>query len=133
MKKEILQQFIDQDGSYLIGQRYVKGMGAAEGKDEWYAVFLSPNVGRELWNKKVGELPYDVVEEFANREIMTNIHLGGTYSPFQHGIIYKDFISLRKVECNPNELIHRCFTEKLTDYHKILELMEEMSSNPLQP
>lgn len=129
MKEDILQQFIDESGNYLVGQRYVEGMGASRGKDEWYAVFLSPNIDRDLWDKKILDLPYKVVRDFADKEIMTNIHLGGAYPPFQYGIRHKDFISLRKVTCNPNELINKCYQEKIRDYYKVLELMEEMTEN----
>ena len=127
MEEDILQQFIDSSGDYLIGQRYVKGMGASSGKDDWYAVFLSPNIDRELCGKKIVDLPYGVVKDFAEKEIMTNIHLGDTYPPFQYGIKYKDFISLRKITCDANKLIHRCYKDKIKDYYKILEVMEEMT------
>jgi hypothetical protein len=129
MKEDILQQFIDESGNYLIGQRYVEGMGASEGKDEWYAVFLSPNIDRELWGKKIAELPFRRVMDFADKEIMTNIHLGGTYTPFQYGIKYKDFISLKKITCDVNELLFHCYKEKITDYYKILEIMETLTPN----
>ncbi len=127
INKDILQKFIDESGNYLIGNRYVEGMGASKGKDEWYAVFLSPNIDRNLWDKKIGELPFDTVESFAEKEIMTNIHLGGTYSPFQYGIRYKDFISLEKVTCDSNELIDVCYKEKITDYYRVLEKMKELN------
>ena len=129
LRKEILQKFIDESGHYLIGQRFVEGFGASQGKDEWYAVFVSPNVDRDLWDKKVGELPFDIVENFAEKEILTNIHLGGTYPPFQYGIRYKDFINLEKITCNANELIDKCYQEKITDYYKILEVMKELKQN----
>ena len=127
MNKDILQKFIDEGGNYLIGNRYVEGFGASRGKDDWYSVFLSPNIDRELWGKKIGELPYDTVEKFANKEIMTNIHLGGIYPPFQYGIRYKDFISLEKVTCNPNKLIDKCYQEKITDYDMVIEAMRTLT------
>lgn len=126
LRKEILQKFIDESGNYLLGQRYVEGLGASQGKNEWYSVFLSPNIDRDLWDKKIGELPYDMVENFADKEILTNIHLGGTYPPFQYGIRYKDFINLEKITCNVNELIDKCYQGKITDYYKILEVMKEL-------
>lgn len=129
INKDILQKFIDENGNYLIGQRYVEGMCASKGKDQWYAVFLSPNISRDLWGKKIGELPYDTVEAFAEKDIMTNIHLGGTYPPFQYGIRYKDFISLEKVTCNANELINKCHQEKITDYYKIIEVMRGFTTS----
>lgn len=128
IRKDVLQKFIDESGNYLLGQRYVEGMGALQGKDEWYAVFLSPNIDRELWGKKVGELPYDTVEAFAEKEIMTNLHLGGTYPPFQYGIRYKDFISLEKVTCDSNTLINKCYQEKIKDYYKVIEVMNELTA-----
>lgn len=129
INKDILQQFIDESGNYLIGNRYVEGFGASRGKDEWYAVFISPNIDRELWDKKIGELPYDTVNNFASKEIMTNLHLGGSYPPFQYGIRYGDFIALKKVDCNSNELIDICYKEKITDYYKVVEKMEELSKS----
>lgn len=128
MRKDILQKFIDESGNYLIGKRFVEGMGAAQGKDEWYTVFLSPNVDRELWGKKIGELPYDTVEAFAEKEIMTNVYLGGTHPPFQYGIRHKDFVSIEKVTCNANDLIHKCYQEKITDYFKVLAAMKNLST-----
>lgn len=127
MEEDILQQFIDSSGKYLIGQKYVKGFGAMDGKDEWYAVFLSPNIDRELWDKKIVDLPYKVVKAFAQKEILTNIYLGDVYPPFQYGVRYKDFTSLREVTCVPNELIYKCYKENITDYYKVLEVMEELT------
>ena len=125
IRKDVLQKFIDESGNYLLGERYIEGFGRS--KDEWHAVFLSPSVDRDLWDKKIGEMPYDTVEAFAEKEIMTNLHLGGTYPPFQYGIRYRDFISLEKVTCNANELINKCYQEKIKDYHKVVELMKELT------
>lgn len=124
IRKDILQKFIDENGNYLIGQRYIKDWNG--NKDEWQTYFISPNIDRELWDKKIGELPFDVVDNFANKDIMTNICLGDIYAPFQYGIRYKDFIHLEKVICKPNELINRCYKENITDYYKVLKLMKEI-------
>jgi len=99
MKKDILQQLIDNNGEYLIGNRFIKGMGASEGKDTWEAILLAPDVDREYWVPDIGKLPYDVVDKFANDEIKSIIHLGNNYSPFQYGIRRRDFIQLKKVTC----------------------------------
>ena len=125
IRKDILQKFIDENGNYLLGEKYTDGFG--RNKDEWHAVFISPNIDRDLWGKKIGELPYDTVEAFAEKEIMTNLYLGETYPPFQFGIRYRDFISLEKVTCNPNDLINKCYQEKIKDYHKVVELMKELT------
>jgi hypothetical protein len=132
IRKDILQKFIDEGDDYLIGNRYVEGMGASRGKDDWYAVFLSANIDRELWGKKIGELPYNTVENFAEKEIMTNLHLGGTYPPFQYGIRYKDFISLEKVTCNSNELINKCYQENIKDYYEVVKIMKELTQKDKQ-
>lgn len=124
IRKEILQKFIEENGEYLIGQRYVKGY--RNNDDEWQTFFLSPSVDAKLWNKKIGELPFDIVNDFADKDILTNISLGDLYPPFQYGIRYKDFIALEKVTCKPNELINKCYAEKITDYYKVLELMKEL-------
>lgn len=131
MRKEVLQKFIDENGNYLVGNRYVEGSGAAAGHNEWHAMFLAPNTTRDLWGKKIGEMPYDTVIEFADREILTNIHLGKSYSPFQYGIRYKDFIDIEKVTCNANELINKCYSEDIKDYHKVIELMKSLALTDL--
>lgn len=130
IRKDVLQKFIDKGGKYLIGQRYVKGAGSSQGKDEWYTVFISPNIDRELWDKKIGELPYDVVYNFAQKDILTNIHLGGTHPPFQYGIRYGDFIYIEEVTCDSQELLNRCFQEKRTDYYEVLKIMKELTPSP---
>jgi len=124
MRKDILQKFIDEGDSYLIGLKHTDFLN---GKSEQYAIFLSPDIDRELWDKKIGELTYNIVENFANKEIITNIYLGREFPPFQRGLRYKDIIILEKVTCNANELIHKCYTENITDFYKIKELMEELN------
>jgi hypothetical protein len=125
IRKDILQKFIDEDGNYLICQRYIEHYGRCE--NEFQAVFVSPNIDRELWGKKIGELSFDTVYGFAKKAIITNIHLGGTYQPFQHGILYGDFVFAEKLTCNANRLIHACYEEEITDYYKVLEKMKQFT------
>lgn len=127
MNKQILQKFIDNNGEYLLGQRYIKGYGASHGNDTWEAILLAPNVSREYWTDNIGTLPWDEVEKFANEEIKTIVHLGDTYAPFQYGIRYKDFIELTKVTCKPMDLVVKCYSENITDYYKIKKIMEELT------
>lgn len=131
MRKEILQQMIENNGEYLVGERYIKAYGSSYSKDTREAILLSPNIDRKLWNAKIGELPFDLVINFADEEIISTIHLGNEYPPFQFGIKRKDFINLKKVTCKPMELILKCYTEKITDYYKVLEVMEKLTTPPL--
>lgn len=125
MKKDILQKFIDNNGDYLIGQRYTKGW--KHNPDTWETVFLSPTIDRKLLGKKIGELPFDLVEEFNDSEIRENIFAGKSYNPFQWGIKIGHFICLEKVTCNLNELIHKCYEEDITDYYKVIEVMKSLT------
>jgi hypothetical protein len=126
MDKTILQKFIDESGNYLIGQRFVEGMGASRGNDTWEAIFLTPDVKREYWVKDIGKMTYDEVEAFASEELKTIIHLGKNYPPFQYGIRRKDFIALEKVTCPAMELIVKCYQENISDYYKVLEVMKSL-------
>lgn len=125
--KQVLQTLLDSNGEYFVVQRHTSGW--KEGSDEWKAVFISPSIPRDLWGAKIGELPYDAVEQFANTDIMTNIYLGSDYPPFQYGLRYCELNAATKVTCNPNELIHLCHTQKLSDYYKILEVMAELTED----
>lgn len=127
MDKTILQKFIDENGNYLIGQRFVEGMGAARGNDTWEAIFLAPDVKREYWVEDIGKMTYDEVEAFASEELKTIIHLGKSYSPFQYGIRRKDFITLEKVTCPAMELIVKCYQENISNYYKVLEAMKSLT------
>lgn len=126
MDKTILQKFIDENGNYLIGQRFVKGMGASRGNDTREAIFLAPDVKREYWVEDIGKMTYDEVEAFASEELKTIIHLGKNYPPFQNGILRKDFITLEKVTCPAMELIVKCYQENISDYYKVLEVMKSL-------
>ena len=128
MRKDILQQFIDENGEYLIGNRYMEGSGAARGHDTWEAILVAPDVKREYWVKDIGQLPYDDVEVFANEEIKSIIHFGNNYSPFQYGIRRKDFINLKKITCKPMDLVVKCYQENISDYYKVLEVMESLTT-----
>jgi hypothetical protein len=128
MRIDILQKFIKENGEYLIGNRYIEGMGASRGQDRWEAILLTPDVDREYWVDDLGEMPFNKVESFANEEIKTIIHLGRTYQPFQYGIRRKDFINLEKVTCKPMELVVKCYEENISDYYKIIEAMRELEN-----
>lgn len=132
IRKDILQKFIDENGNYLIDQRMISRWGHTRLEDEYYGMFLSPNVDRAYSGKKIGEMPFDDVERLANTEIMTNIHLGGTYPPFQYGILAKNFICLEKVTCDPQELIHECYVQKIKDYYKAIELMKKLTEQSVK-
>lgn len=127
MKKEILQKFISENRNYLIGYRYVEGIGASRGEDTWEAIFLSPNVKREYWVEDIGKMTFDEVTAFADEELQTIIHLGNNYAPFQYGIRRKDFIALEKVTCRPMDLIAKCYQEDISDYYKVLEVMKALT------
>ena len=127
IRKDVLQKLIDEGGSYLLVNRYIEGLGAAQGKDEWQALIISPNIPREYWDKKIGELPFDLVEKLAETDSRTCIHLGKTYSPFQYGIYYKDFIQVEKLDCPIMELILRCYKEDIKDFHKALEIAKDLT------
>lgn len=127
IKVEILQKMIDGGGKYFLVNRYVEGMGASRGKDEWYAMVISPNVPRDLWGKKIMELPYKEVVDFSESDLMTNIHLGKTYQPFQYGIKNGDFIDLIEITCRPMELVIKCYEENITDYYKAKEIMKSLT------
>lgn len=127
MKKDILQKFIDENGNYLIGQRFVEGMGASRGNDTWEAIFVAPDVKREYWVEDIGKMTYDEATAFADEELKTIIHLGKNYSPFQYGIRRKEFITLEKVTCPAMELIVKCYQEDISDYYKVLEIMKSLS------
>lgn len=124
---DILQDLIDHSGDYLIVNRYIEGVGGSRGKDEWQALFISPNVPHELFGQKIVDMPFKVVEKFANTDARSCIHFGKTYSPFQYGILYKDFISAKKVTCKAMDLILHCYTEDVHDYHKVIEIMEQLT------
>jgi hypothetical protein len=127
MRKDVLQKFIDENGNYLIGQRYVEGFGASRGKDSWEAIFLAPGVSRDYWVDDIGKMSYDEVVRFGDEEIQTIIHLGNNYQPFQFGIRRKDFTQLEKVTCKPMELIIKCYQENISDYYDVIKLMKELT------
>ncbi len=127
INKDILQKFIDNSGEYLLVNRYKEGFGASQGKDEWEAIVMSPNVDRKLWGKKVGEMPFDDVEQFANQDIRSCIHLGNTYSPFQYGIYHKDMIDVFVLkDIKIMDFIFRCYSDNITDFWKAKELAESL-------
>lgn len=127
IRKDILQKIIDHSGAYLLVNRYVEGMGASRGKDEWHAMFVSIPIERELYEQKVDDLKYSQVEKLAEKEIVTCIHLGKSYPPFQWGIRVKDLIDVEKITCDSNELINRCYQEDIKDYWKAKEIMVELT------
>lgn len=127
LRTDILQELIDSSGEYLIVNRYLEGAGASRGKDEWQALFVAPNIPHELLGQKIVDMPYKIVEKFANTDSRSCIHFGKTYSPFQYGIYYKDFISTKKVTCKSMDLIVQCYNEDITDYYKVVELMEKLT------
>jgi len=125
--KDVIQKIIEHDGAYLIANRYCEGMGASRGKDEWYAMFISIPVPMEMYDKRVDDLSFGMVEKFVETEITTCLHLGKSYPPFQYGIRPKDIIAVEKVTCDSNELIARCYQENIKDYYKVIEIMKEMT------
>lgn len=127
IRKDILQKLIDEGGSYLLVNRYLEGFGASKEKGEWQALIISPNIPMKYWDKKIGELPFDMVKELADTDSRSCIHLGKTYSPFQYGVYYKDFIQVEKLDCPIMELILRCYQEDITDYYKALEIAKELA------
>ena len=127
MKKEILQQFIDYNGKYLIGHRYTKSFRSSS-DDTWEAVFIAPDVSRDYWIEDIGKMSFDEVAKFADEEIRTIIHLGNNYSPFQYGIRRKDFIDLKEVTCKPMDLIVKCYNENINDYYKVIEAMKSLTT-----
>ena len=125
MRKDILQKFIQLNGEYAIGNRYVEGYGSS--KSYWETILLAPDVDRDYWVDDIGKLPFDDVEKFANSEFKTIIHLGKSFAPFQYGIRRKDFIAIEKVTCPPMELVIRCYNDDVKDYYKVLEIMKELT------
>lgn len=123
IRPDILQKIVDLDGKYLIVQRFINGFYRRD--DEWETLFISPNVPRKFWDKKITDMSYADVEAFANQEVYSNIHLGNTYPPFQHGMRYGDFINVTPFEgSDAFEFIVECHVNKITDYYKVLELMK---------
>lgn len=127
IKKDVLQQLINNNGEYFIAERFIEGMGAARGKDERKALFISPNIPRELWDKNLHDLAFSAVDTLINTDLLTNIYLGQKYPPFQWGVKYGELINVAKVTCKPNELIYKCYIENITDYWKVLTAMEELT------
>jgi len=126
MNKDILQKFVQFNGDYLLGQKYTKSFRGSN-EDTLEAILLTPDVDREYLVEDIGKLPFDSIEKFANQEIKTIIHLGKEYGPFQYGTQRKDFITLEKITCPAMDLVVRCYNEKITDYHKAIEIMKELT------
>jgi len=126
MKKEILQQFIDTgNAGYFIAQRKQSNFG--KGTDDYTALFITPEVDRKYWNKKVGEMSFDEVEAFNSEEIKTNLHLGKSYGPFQFGVYRNQIVNMTEVTCDSWDLIFKCRELKISDYYKVIELMKELT------
>lgn len=125
MREQILQTLIDGGGKYFLAERYIQGFNHR--KDTWEALIIAPDVPRDLWGKKIMEMPYKEVVKFADAEIKSTIHLGKSYQPFQYGIHNKDFISLKEITCPPMELVVKCYQEDEKDYHKIVKIMENLT------
>ncbi len=128
MNKDILQELINFNGEYVIGNRYTRGFNRCP--DTWEAILLAPDVGRKYWVDDIGMLPFNDVVEFAEEEIKSIIHLGKEYSPFQYGIKRKSFIKITKCTCKPMDLVVRCYNEDVRDYYKVLEIMKELTPSP---
>ncbi len=129
MRKEILQKIINHSGDYLLVNRYIKGSGASTGQDTWEAILISPNIPHNLLSSELGLVAYDIVEKFSETDARSCIHLGKSYSPFQYGILYKDFIDVFHLKDVPiMEFVIRCYEENITDFWKAKTIAEEMVS-----
>lgn len=123
---DILQKLIDNNGEYLLVQRYTKSYNQMS-DDTWETLLVSPNIPYELQGKKLVDEPYKVVEKFSDTDARSCIHLGDNYSPFQYGMYYKDFIHAEKIDCKIMELITKCYTENITDYWKVLDVVKGLT------
>jgi len=125
MEKDVLQKMIDSNGRYLIANR--------RGSDgDQQAIFIGPNVSREYWVDDIGKLPYDDVQRFAKEELMTIIHLGSEYGPFQYGIYRDQITQVTEVTCESMKLIVHCYQNKIRDYYKVLEAMKLLTEEEKQ-
>lgn len=128
MDTHILQKFIDLNHKYLLGQRRIK-YHRSDMDDDYQTILLAPDVSREYWVDDIGQMPFNDVKRFSDEELRTIIHIGKEYSPFQYGVSRGSFIALQEITCNPMELVVKCYQEDISDYYKVIEVMESLTAN----
>ena len=119
---DILQKFVSKPTGYFLCQR-------SEDKDAW---LISPDIPFNIQVKQIGELPYNVVRNLAESYFLANIPLGKRYTPFQRSIPYSSIVFAQEVTCNVMELVVKCYQENITNYVKVVQVMESLTETEVR-